>query len=79
LIKINLKETIRKWLPLIGIVSIIVIIIGIIFHSSFPQIISSIIVSVLLISSAMFFRSVGRDRERGKDSSDASKPDHEIK
>jgi uncharacterized membrane protein YfcA len=79
LIKINLKEIIKKWLPIFGIVSIIVIIIGIIFHSSFPQIISSIAVSVLLIFSAMFFRSVGRDRESGKNSSSASKSDHEIK
>jgi uncharacterized membrane protein YfcA len=79
LIKINLKEIIQKWIPIFGIVSIIVVIIGIIFQSSFPQIISSIIVSVLLIFSAMFFRSVGRDRESGKNSSNTSKSDHEIK
>jgi uncharacterized membrane protein YfcA len=79
LIKINLKEIIQKWIPIFGIVSIIVVIIGIIFQSSFPQIISSIIVSVLLIFSAMFFRSVGRDRESGKNSSNTSKSDPEIK
>ncbi len=75
----NLKETIKKWLPLFGIVSLIVIIIGVIFHSSFPQVISSIIVSVLLIFSAMFFRSVGRDRESGRNNSNVSTSDHEIK
>ncbi len=68
----NLKQTIKKWIPIFGIVSLIVIIIGVVFHSSFPQIISSIIVSVLLILSAMFFRSVGRDRESGKNNSDVS-------
>ncbi len=72
MIKINLKQTIKKWIPIFGIVSLIVIIIGVVFHSSFPQIISSIIVSVLLILSAMFFRSVGRDRESGKNNSDVS-------
>lgn len=72
MIKITLKQTIKKWIPIFGIVSLIVIIIGVIFHSSFPQIISSIIVSVLLIFSAMFFRSVGRDRESGKNNSDVS-------
>jgi uncharacterized membrane protein YfcA len=79
LIKINLKYVFKKWLPIFGIVSIIVIIIGVIFHSSFPQIISSIAVSVLLIFSAMFFRSVGRDRESGKNGTNTSKSDHEIK
>ncbi|MER5174367.1 MAG: hypothetical protein ABJB76_10775 [Candidatus Nitrosocosmicus sp.] len=72
MIKITLKQTIKKWIPIFGIVSLIVIIIGVVFHSSFPQIISSIIVSVLLIFSAMFFRSVGRDRESGKNNSDVS-------
>ncbi len=72
MIKINLKQTIKKWIPIFGIVSLIVIIIGVVFHSSFPQIISSIVVSVLLILSAMFFKSVGRDRESGKNNSDVS-------
>ncbi|MDQ6723548.1 MAG: hypothetical protein M3Z01_04705 [Thermoproteota archaeon] len=79
MININLKKTIKKWIPIFGIISLIVIIIAVIFHSSFPQIISSIIVSVLLIFSAMFFRSVGRDRESGQNNSDVSKSDHELK
>ncbi len=79
MININLKKTIKKWIPIFGIISLIVIIIGVIFHSSFPQIISSIVVSVLLIFSAMFFRSVGRDRESGQKNSDVSKSDHELK
>ena len=63
MIKINKNNLIKKWLPVFGIVFIVVLTIGLIFGSSFPQIVSSIIVSVLLIFSAMFFRSVGRDRE----------------
>ena len=64
MIKINLKDILKKWIPIFVIVSLIVLIMGLIFHSSFPQIISSIVVSVLLIFSAMFFKSVGRDREK---------------
>ncbi len=79
MIKINLKEILKKWIPIFVIVSLIVLIMGLIFHSSFPQIISSIVVSVLLIFSAMFFKSVGRDRESTRNNFDASKPDSESK
>jgi uncharacterized membrane protein len=60
-------------------VSLIVLIMGLIFHSSFPQIISSIFVTVLLIFSAMFFKSVGRDRESKRSDFDTSKSDSEFK
>ena len=63
MIKVNKNNIIKKWLPAFGIVFIVVLTMGLIFGSSFPQIVSSVIVSVLLIFSAMFFRSVGRDRE----------------
>jgi len=66
MIKINKNNIIKKWLPVFGIVFIVVLTIGLIFGSSFPQIVSSIIVSVLLVFSAMFFRSVGRGRESEK-------------
>jgi len=82
MIKINLKNILKKWIPIFVIVSLIVLIMGLIFHSSFPQIISSIIISVLLIFSAMFFKSVGRDRESTRsnfDTSNTSKPDSEFR
>ena len=66
MIKIDKNNLIKKWLPIFGIVFIVVLTIGLIFGSSFPQIVSSVIVSVLLIFSAIFFRSVGRDRESEK-------------
>jgi membrane protein implicated in regulation of membrane protease activity len=63
MIKINKNDIIKKCLPVFGLVFIVVLTIGLIFGSSFPQIVSSIVVSALLIFSAMFFRSVGRGRE----------------
>ena len=68
--KSNTNKILKKWTPILGIVAIIVITMGLIFHSSFPQIISSIIASVILILSAMFFKSVGRDRESKKNNYD---------
>lgn len=79
MIKINLKEILKKLIPLFVIVSIIVLIMGLIFHSSFPQIVSSIAVSILLIFSAMLFKSVGMDRESKRNDFDASKSDSEFK
>jgi uncharacterized membrane protein len=79
MIKINLKDILKKWIPIFVIVSIIVLMMGLIFHSSFPQIISSIVVSVLLIFSAMFFKSVGRDRENKRSNFDSSKSDSEFR
>jgi large-conductance mechanosensitive channel len=79
MIKINKNDIIRKWLPIFGIVFIVVLTVGLIFGSSFPQIVSSVIVSVLLVFSAMFFRSVGRDRESEKNSTADFKPSDEHK
>lgn len=79
MIKINKNDIIRKWLPIFGIVFVVVLTVGLIFGSSFPQIVSSIIVSVLLVFSAMFFRSVGRDRESEKNSTADFKSSDEHK
>lgn len=79
MIKINKNDIIRKWLPIFGIVFVVVLTVGLIFGSSFPQIVSSVIVSVLLVFSAMFFRSVGRDRESEKNSTADFKPSDEHK
>ena len=79
MIKINKNDIIRKWLPIFGIVFIVVLTVGLIFGSSFPQIVSSVIVSVLLVFSAMFFRSIGRDRESEKNSTADFKPSDEHK
>ncbi|MDP8907261.1 MAG: hypothetical protein M3M88_07050 [Thermoproteota archaeon] len=79
MIKIDRGQILKKWIPVVIIVSIIVIIIGMIFGSSFSQIISSIVVSLLLILSAVFFRSLGRDRESERNNFDAYKFDNEAK
>ncbi|HEY6535791.1 MAG TPA: hypothetical protein VIY08_08375 [Candidatus Nitrosocosmicus sp.] len=67
---IKLKEILKKWSPIFGIVSLVVIIIGLIFHSSIPKILSSIIASIILIFSALFFRSIGGDKENKKNNFD---------
>ena len=79
MIKIDRSQILKKWLPIVIIVSIIVIIIGMIFGSSLSQIISSIVVSLLLILSAVFFRSLGRDRESEKNDFDTHKFDNGVK
>lgn len=66
MIKISLKKGLKKWIPIFVIVSIIVIMMGFIFHSSIPQILSSVAISILLIFSALLFKSTGRDRESRK-------------
>jgi L-asparagine transporter-like permease len=68
MIKISLRNILKNWIPIIAIVSIIVISMGLIFHNSFPQILSSILISIILIFSALLFRSVGRERENRKNS-----------
>ena len=79
MIKMDRSQILKKWIPIVIIVSIVVIIIGMIFGSSLSQIISSIIVSMLLILSAIFFRSLGRDRESEKNNFDAYKYDNDVK
>lgn len=64
MIRVKKDDLLKKWIPLVVIASAVVIIIGLIFKSSFPQIVSSIIVSIILILSGFIFRSVGRDRNR---------------
>ena len=79
MIKMDRSQILKKWIPIVIIVSIIVIIIGMIFGSSLLQIISSIFVSMLLILSAIFFRSLGRDRESEKNNFDAYRHDNDVK
>jgi L-asparagine transporter-like permease len=79
MIKMDRSQILKKWIPIVIIVSIVVIVIGMIFGNSLSQIISSIIVSMLLILSAIFFRSLGRDRESEKNNFDANKYDNDVK
>ncbi len=65
--KINTIQLLKKWGPIFVIVSIIVVILGIIFHSSIQQLFSSIVVSIILILSALLFKSVGKDRKNQED------------
>ncbi len=64
MIQTNKLKILIKWLPLIGVVSLIVIVIGFIFGRAPLQILFSIVISVILILSALLFRSVGRDRRK---------------
>jgi Sec-independent protein secretion pathway component TatC len=78
-IKIDKGQIIKKWIPIVIVISIIVITIGLIFGSSFSQIILSIVVSLLLILSAMFFRYLGGNRGSEKNNVDTNKFDNDIK
>ena len=63
-----MMQFLKRWAPIFVLVFIIVVILGLIFHSSIQQFFSSIIVSIILIISALLFRSVGKDRKnRGDD------------
>ena len=76
--KINTIQLLKKWGPIFVIVSIIVVILGIIFHSSIQQLFSSIVVSIILILSALLFKSVGRDRKNSEDNPDTTMSNDKI-
>ena len=76
--KITMIQFLKKWAPIFIIVFIIVVILGMIFHSSIPQLFSSVIVSVILIFSALLFRSVGKDGKNQGDDFDITSSDHKI-
>jgi len=78
MLKINLKQLLKKWIPVFVLVSIVVVILGMIFHSSIQQLFSSIIVSIILIFSALLFRSVGRDRKNQGDTFDSMRSNDKI-
>ena len=78
MLKINLKQLLKKWIPVFVLVSIVVVILGMIFHSSIPQLFSSVIVSVILIFSALLFRSVGKDRKNQGDDFDFTSSNDKI-
>jgi L-asparagine transporter-like permease len=78
MLKINMIQFLKRWAPIFIIVFIIVVILGMIFHSSFPQIFSSVIVSIILIFSALLFRSVGKDRKNQGDDFDITSSNDKI-
>jgi len=71
-------QFLKKWAPIFIIVFIIVVILGMIFHSSIPQLFSSVIVSIILIFSAFLFRSVGKDRKNQVDEFDIANSNDKI-
>ena len=78
MLKINLTQLLKKWVPIFVLVFIIVIMLSIIFHISIQQLFSSFIVSIILISSALLFRSVGRDRKNQEGNFDSTKSNDKI-
>jgi undecaprenyl pyrophosphate phosphatase UppP len=78
MLKINVIQFLKRWVPIFVLVFIIVMVLGIIFHSSIQQLFSSIIVSIVLIFSALLFRSVGRDRKNHGDNFDTARSNDKI-
>ena len=78
MLKINMMQFLKRWAPIFVLVFIIVVILGMIFHSSIQQLFSSIIVSIILIISALLFRSVGKDRKNHGDDFDTTRSNDKI-
>jgi L-asparagine transporter-like permease len=73
-----MMQFLKRWAPIFVLVFIIVVILGMIFHSSIQQLFSSIIVSIILIISALLFRSVGKDRKNHGDNFDTTRSNDKI-
>ena len=76
--EINLIQYLKRLAPIFVLIFIAVIILGMVFHTSILQIFSSIIVSIILIFSALLFRSVGKNRKNPGDTIDTTRSNDKI-
>lgn len=53
---------IKNWIIIFGLIAAIVIILGLIFQISFQQMIGIILITVILVVSALFFRFIGEKK-----------------
>ncbi|MGD9534351.1 MAG: hypothetical protein AB7V56_11350 [Candidatus Nitrosocosmicus sp.] len=53
---------IKNWIIIFGLVAAIVIILGLVFQISFQQMIGIILITVILVVSALFFRFIGEKK-----------------
>lgn len=62
MINFDKKVILTKWVPIIGIIFAVSIVLGLLLGVSGYQILSAIVISLILISSALLFQMVGRNR-----------------
>ena len=56
------KELLKKWIPIIVIIIVVSSAVGLLLGISGSQILSAVIISLILITSAFLFQIVGRNR-----------------
>lgn len=56
------KEILKKWIPIIVIIFAVSSVLGLLLGISGSQILSAIVISLILITSALLFQMVGRNR-----------------
>jgi hypothetical protein len=62
MINFDKKVILRKWVPIIGIIFAVSLVLGLLLGISGSQILSAIVISIILIFSALLFQMVGRNR-----------------
>jgi Zn-dependent membrane protease YugP len=62
MINFDKKVIIKKWVPIIVIILAVSSALGLLLGISGSQILSAIVISIILISSALLFQMVGRNR-----------------
>ena len=62
MINFDKKVIIKKWVPIIVIILAVSSALGLLLGISGSQILSAIVISIVLISSALLFQMVGRNR-----------------
>lgn len=62
MINFDKKVIIKKWVPIIVIILAVSSALGLLLGISGSQILSAIVISIILVSSALLFQMVGRNR-----------------
>ena len=62
MINFDKKVLLKKWIPIIVIIIAVALAVGLLLGISGSQILSAIIISLILITSAFLFQMVGRNR-----------------
>lgn len=62
MINFDKKVLVKKWVPIIVIIFAVSIALGLLLGISGSQILSAVVISLILITSAILFQKVGRNR-----------------
>ena len=62
MISFNKNVILKKWIPIIAIIFVVSSVLGLLFGISGSQLLSAVIVSLILITSAFLFQMVGGNR-----------------